>query len=236
MTEPAPKTRKGAETRDRIVQAALELFESRGYDETTMRDVADRAGVAVGNAYYYFRSKELLLQAYYRELNARVAAAVADVLATERGFEARLRGVLLRKLDVIEPYHRFSAVLFRTAADPASPQNPFSDESRAMREDGIALYRDVLAGSRTKVPGDLAARLPELLWTFDLGVVLFWIHDRTPGRRRTRALIEHSAGLVARLVRLAANPLLAPLRRRAVRLLEELAADGAAAADPSPGA
>ena len=59
------RTRRGMETRDVILKTALEMFLERGYEETTMRAIAERAGVALGNAYYYFRSKEHLIQAFY---------------------------------------------------------------------------------------------------------------------------------------------------------------------------
>ena len=39
------------------------------------------------------------------------------------------------KLETIEPYHRFSGILFKTAADPESPLNPFGEESRPVREE-----------------------------------------------------------------------------------------------------
>ena len=220
----APKlSPKAARTRAKIFQAALELFGEHGFEETTMRMVAARAGVSVGNAYYYYRSKELLLQAYYVELNSRIGEAVQEFLGEERKFGARMQGVLERKLEVIEPYHRFSGALFRTAADPQSPLNPFHDASAEMRAEGIELWQQVLDGARLKLPNDLASRLPELLWTYDMGVVLFWIYDQTETRERTRRLIEHTSDLVARLVRLASHPLLRPVRARAMRLLEEIA-------------
>src|SRR5438093_12676940 len=57
------RTPKGEQTRAIILETALDLFRERGYEETTMRVIAERAGVALGNAYYYFRSKEHLIQA-----------------------------------------------------------------------------------------------------------------------------------------------------------------------------
>ena len=67
-------------------------------------------------------------------------------------------------------------------------------------------------------------RLPELLWLFEMGVILFWVHDRSKGRVRTHRLIEHGTSLVVRLIRIAGNPFLAPLRKKALRLLEEISA------------
>jgi AcrR family transcriptional regulator len=52
------KTVKSEQTRALILETAMRLFQERGYDKTTMRAIASEAGVSVGNAYYYFESKE----------------------------------------------------------------------------------------------------------------------------------------------------------------------------------
>src|SRR5262245_15303056 len=223
--DPDVRTSRGAETKAKILEAALDLFRERGYDETTMRAVAERAGVSLGNAYYYFASKEPLLQGYYLRMDEEHAAASEPVLAREHGLEERLRGVLHAKLDVSEPYHRFAGLLFKTAADPKSPLNPFGAESTEARRRNISLFARVLEGSRMRVPDDLRARLPELLWVHSMGIILYWIHDESPGRQRSRRLVDRSVDLIVRLVSLASNPLLRPLRRRVVQMLEEVAGD-----------
>ena len=73
-----------------------------------------------------------------------------------------------------------------------------------------------------KTPDDLRERLPELLWTYQMGIILFWIHDDSPGRARTHRLVRHTAELVARLIALASHPLVKPLRRKTIQLLDEL--------------
>ena len=65
----ATKTLKGDQTKALILETALEMFRERGYEETTMRAIAEKAGVSLGNAYYYFRSKEYLIQAFYQRLH-----------------------------------------------------------------------------------------------------------------------------------------------------------------------
>jgi AcrR family transcriptional regulator len=221
-TRPLAKTPKGEQTRALILNTALDLFRERGYEETTMRVIAERAGVALGNAYYYFRSKEHLIQAFYARSHEEHLAVARPILDTERDLKARLRGVLHAKIRTAEPYHRFSGILFKTAADPHSPLSPFSPESSVTRRESTALFAKALFGSRTKVPPDLADDLPNLLWLYQMGIVLFWIHDESPGRRRTYKLIDHTVDLVARAIGLASAPLLAPLRTRVVRLLRDL--------------
>ena len=63
------KTVKGQQTRTAILESALDLLQEHGYEKTTMRAIARRAGVSLGNAYHYFSSKEHLIQAFYHRLH-----------------------------------------------------------------------------------------------------------------------------------------------------------------------
>jgi AcrR family transcriptional regulator len=54
------KRRTGDESRKNILEAASEVFAERGYEKSTVRDVAGRAGISVGGIYLYFRNKEEL--------------------------------------------------------------------------------------------------------------------------------------------------------------------------------
>lgn len=94
---------KGARTKQKIVDAALQLFREHGYEATTMRMVAEQAGVSLGNAYYYFKSKDLLLQAFYLEVHEAFVAGARPVLERERRFDARLRGTMHAWLDAVDP-------------------------------------------------------------------------------------------------------------------------------------
>ncbi len=230
------KSGRGERTRALILETALDLFRERGYEETTMRAIAQQAGVSLGNAYYYFRSKEHLIQAFYAHSHQEHLAASLPILERETNLAERLRGVLNAKIQTSEPYHRFSGILFKTAADPHSPLNPFGPESNPSRRESTALYAQALFGSKTRVPKDLAGELPNLLWLYQMGIVLFWIHDDSPARRRTYLLVDHTVDLVARTIGLASNPLLSPLRRRVLRLLTDLRQVPAATGDGDPGA
>ena len=201
-----PLSPKGEETRTAIVDAALTLFRERGYDKTTMRAVADAAGVSLGNAYYYFASKEHLVQAYYDQIQEAHAAAAAKVLDRETTFAKRLLGVQLAFLDVAAPYQEFGSKFFKNAAEPTSPLSPFSAESAPAREASIAIFRRVVAGSDLKAPTAVLTELPELLWLMHMGVVLFWVHDRSPGQRRSKELVKRLSPLVDKLVRLTRLP------------------------------
>ena len=64
------KPGKGEATRQHVLETALKLFRRRGFERTTMRDIAERAGLSLGAAYHYFRSKDELVVAYYEWMQA----------------------------------------------------------------------------------------------------------------------------------------------------------------------
>ncbi|MXM67236.1 TetR family transcriptional regulator [Streptomyces sp. HUCO-GS316] len=219
--EGAPPS-KSEHTRALILETAMRLFQERGYEKTTMRAVAKEAGVSVGNAYYYFAGKEHLIQFFYDRIAAEHQEAVREVLGRETDLEARLAGVLKAWLDIATPYHEFAVQFFKTAADPDSPLSPFSPESEHARMEAISVHRQVLAGAtKTKVPEELRDVLPELMWLSQMGLVLYWIFDRTEGRERSYRLAERGARLTARGVALARFRVLRPL----VREVHELFTD-----------
>jgi AcrR family transcriptional regulator len=228
------KVSKGDQTKALILDTALEMFRERGYDEATMRAIAQKAGVSLGNAYYYFSSKEHLIQAFYRRLHEDHLAVSVPALESETTLKARLLRVMRLQIEVMKPYHQFAGVLFKTAAHPQSPLNPFSDESDPVRAASIQLFDKVVEGSKARIPKDLRAELPYLLWVYHMGIVLFWIHDPSPKQRRTHRLVNHTVELLDKLIHLASNPFMRPLRKQALRLVEELR-DAAESLDDDPG-
>jgi AcrR family transcriptional regulator len=215
-------TPRAQQTRAAITDAALELFRSRGYEATTMRAIAQRAGVSTGNAYYYFSSKEDLIQEFYARSHAEHLAASRAVLDREHDFTSRLAGTLRALIDVQAPYHAFAATFYKHAAEPTSPLSPFSRQSSPTREASIALYREVLEGSDARVGGDLRGRLPELLWLASMGVILYWVHDTSPGCARTYRLIDGAVPVIGRLVAAARIPVLRATLRDITALIDNL--------------
>ena len=216
------KTPKGEQSRALILNSALDLLQQHGYEKTTMRAIAKRAGVSLGNAYHYFGSKEHLIQAFYHRLHEEHLQATRPKLAQETTLRARLMTVMHLKISTLEPYHEFAGVLFKTAADPHSPLNPFAHASAPVRSDSIKLFEEVVSETKARIPPDLRAELPYLLWLYHMGVILFWIHDASPKHARTYRLIEQTVDLLDKLISLASNPLMRPVRKRALKLVVSL--------------
>jgi AcrR family transcriptional regulator len=219
---PAGAAPAGEQTKRLIIDTAVRLFREQGYDKTTMRAIATAAGLSVGNAYYYFPSKDHLVQEFYTLIQHEHRAAAAKVLATETEFGPRLHGVLTAVFDVMTPYHGFAGKFIKVAADPDSPLSPFSRESGPARKISLEIFRELVAGTVTKIDNELRTDLPDVLWLGQLGATLFWVHDRSPGQRKTRVLIDRAVPLVDRLVGLSRLRVLRPVVRESLALYRML--------------
>jgi AcrR family transcriptional regulator len=216
-----PRTTPRAEdTRRKIYEAAMELFREKGFEPTTMRDIAAKAGVALGGAYYYFSSKDAIVLAFYGEMQASSNEPVLHALAGHKKLKDRIRCILAKRLELLEPNRKFCAALFRHAPDSADPLSPFSGETRAIREGAMEHMRIAVEGSDAKVPPDLQPRLPYLLWLYQMALIMFWLYDRSPKQEKTQRLMVKSLGLLVNLLRISSLPLMKPLRKAVLDLVE----------------
>ena len=185
------KTTKGEQTRGRIVDHALELFERRGYAETTLRDIAEAAKVSIGLTYRYFGRKEELVLALYERLSEEVASRVKLPEGT-----VGTRWAALEKLrfKVLGPHRRTLVALLQAALDPESELGALAPATAGVRDRWRGMHEAVVAGA-TGAPAavDETARL---LYALDLLLVLYWTQDRTTNARATRDAIARISRLV----------------------------------------
>src|SRR5579864_8228424 len=227
MNVPAMKTRptpRAEDTRRRIYEAAMDLFREKGFEQTTMRDIAAKAGVALGAAYYYFSSKEAIVLAFYQEMQEHGHQVTIEAMSAHRKLRDRIQIVLEKRFELLEPNLKFLGALFKHSPDADDPLSPFSEDTRSIREKAIELFRVAVEGGNVKVPPDVMPHLPRLLWLYQLSLILFWIYDHSAGKTRTKLLMEKSLALVVNLVRLSGLPLVRPLRKSALDLLNVVAA------------
>ena len=216
-------TQRAEDTRRKIYDAAMELFREKGFEETTMRDIAAKGGVALGGAYYYFSSKDAIVLAFYAEMQQTSNEPLLEALAGKKKLRERILCVLEKRLELLAPNRKFCAALFRHAPDSADPLSPFSEETKTIREGAIEHMQFALDGGDIKVPADLKPRLPYLLWLYQMALIMFWLYDRSPNQERTRKLMDKSLGLLTNLLRVSSLPLMKPLRKTVLELVETAA-------------
>jgi AcrR family transcriptional regulator len=208
------------ETRASILSNAIRRFRERGFDAITMRDVADAAEVAIGAAYYYFPSKEAIVQAYYDDVQSEHARLVADALAAEKhNLEERLRIAFHTKFDVLAHDRKLLGALFRYTADPGHPLSVFSPVNASVRQASMNVFAAAIGDE--KLPEDIRSILPVALWAAHMGILLYFIYDQSPDQIRTRKLIDGVVRILVRVLALARLAIMKPLRGSLISLLRE---------------
>ena len=221
-------TPKARRSRERILEAALELFAERGYGATTMRDVAREAGASLGLAYRYFASKEEFALALYMRLAEESEEWVWGGLVGGTVAE-RFERAMVAKLDQVSPHRGPLAALLSRSLDPNSPISALGEGTAAVRERMGGVFLEVVCGA-SDAPGERQAReLGNLLYALHLAILLYWFHDKTPGARATRELVG-SARETLRYLRPALR--LPPMSRVLSRLVDALGKIGMNAAAP----
>jgi AcrR family transcriptional regulator len=206
---PAPKPAKNPSRRarnkeavhQRIITAALKLFESRGFDATTTKEIARRARVAEGTVFNYFETKEdIALHFFEQEVDHAIAAVRANRRLRKAPLEERLFALVQSQIEFLAPYERFIGAAFVRALRPDS-KLAFSTEALALRTRYVAFVQELIDESlprrRSQPLGWVA---PQAFWIFYLGVLLYWLHDSSSGKQSTLAFLDRSLKIGAAIL------------------------------------
>jgi AcrR family transcriptional regulator len=214
-------TPKAEATERKILDAALQMFRTKGFDESTMRDIAIAAEVAIGAAYYYYPSKDAIVLSFYEHSCAEMQPRIEEALAKSGDdLEERLKALIDVKLKYFLPFRSVLRALLKNGADPASPLSPFAQDNKAIRDIDLTWFQKILINCGIRVPKDLEPHMPEVLWMFQMGVIYFWISDESNGQQRTARLLALGSKITATLLKIAGLPLTRPVRKVAIELIE----------------
>ncbi|MCB1049434.1 MAG: TetR/AcrR family transcriptional regulator [Acidobacteria bacterium] len=175
------------ESRQKVLGAAIDLFLQVGPRACSMRQIAQKAGLSLGNAYYHFPSKDHLIQAIYGQMHLEQVQQGAAALEKAERWQDRLRISLEAYLEAIQPYRHFAPELMSMAASPSSALNPFSPESAPIRKACFEHYQRVLAPMQKKT---LPFWIVCLTWCFQMGLTVFWTYDTSRQQTQTRKLLQ----------------------------------------------
>src|SRR5262245_20884565 len=214
-----PQRAASEETRQQILDAALVLFRDKGFEPTTIREIAKQAGVSLGAAYYYFDSKEALVAAYYDHTQQQHRERASAAFAKAANLKERLLAAYHTKIDVMQGDQRLLRALFRFGGDPDHPLSWFGPASREQRRLSVEVFEAAIAGE--KLPDDVLAAAPTLLWTLHMGILLYFVYDTSPSHKKTRALIDAAVDFVIDAKRIATLPLMRPVRKRVLNILHD---------------
>lgn len=219
MFKNEPPTAKGEQTRTAIFETALELFRDRGFDSTTMQDIADAAGIAKSAAYYYFPSKEAIVTAYYDAIQTEQERRCADVFAQTSDVRRRLEAALMTKFDLAQNDRKLLGIIFRYAGEPTHPLSCLGEATAEVRHRAMRSFSEALSVER--LSKDLEQLLPLALWSLQMGLLVLFLYDSSKGQQRTRRLAAGALNLTHKLLTLAKLPILKPVRASLLGLLRE---------------
>jgi AcrR family transcriptional regulator len=183
---PPGGTSVGETTRQKLYVTAIRLIAERGYEQTTLREVADAAGVSVGLLYRYFPNKRAVMLALYDELSLEQLAR-ANVMPSGT-WRDRFLFTLETSLSVLQPHRRTLSALIPVMISTES-DGLFGSTTAFSRHRVQRLFQDAVVGAKDAPRGELAAALGRLLYLAHLAVILWWLLDRSPNQRATAALI-----------------------------------------------
>ena len=191
---PGRRERNKEATRARIVQAALALFRARGFEAATTKAIARKARIAEGTVFNYFPTKEdIALYFFEQEVDHAVAAVKANSRLRKAPIEEKLFALVQKQLEFLAPHERFIGSAFVHALQPGSRLGLFSPSSQTLNGRYLVFVEELFADAVRR--GELAAVgwwTPQAFWIYYLGVVLYWLHDTSPGKQQTLAFLDRS--------------------------------------------
>jgi AcrR family transcriptional regulator len=176
-------------TRQRILDAAIELFRTRGFDGTTTRDIALAAEIATGTLFNYFETKEAIV-ADLAEEKLTSARATFTQAASQGGLDEALFALVATELRQLKALRKLMLPLLETSLSPLSTARSTVNDS--LRTEHL----EIVAGlARQHGYAELSSVALQMYWTLYTGVLAFWAGDKSPKQEDTLALLDQSLAM-----------------------------------------
>lgn len=185
------------ENRSRILDKAAEIFNSKGFEDSTTRDIALAAGLAAGTIFNYFPSKETLAMTMVSEA---LVQGREDYLRRCTGREDLAEELFLfvaSGLRRLRPLRPFLGPVLERSLSPF-PRKNVCQEGETARQEHLAAVQAILARHGfTEAPDYVAMTM---YWSLYLGILAFWSNDSSPNQEASQALIDYSIRMFVQLI------------------------------------
>ena len=181
-------TPKAVETRIRFLETALKLFQEKGYEETTIRDIAEAAECSLGLIYRYFDRKEDMVMGLYERLANQLIEQVNGL--PQQSLADEFERTMLIVVEQLMPHQDALSALFAAAMNIKSGVAVLGSSTTSIRVKTRNLYRLVIERSTNAPRKRQIEALADIFYGAHLAVILFWLYDRTTNKQATRELIH----------------------------------------------
>ena len=162
-------------TRERILDAALEVFARKGYHRAIVDDIVRASRTSKGAVYHHFPNKEAVFLALVDEFSARLATAVAAAIGTRRGALAKVEAALTAALTTFADNERLARLILLEAVSLGPTYQAKRAEVTGRFAALIRGYLDEAVGDGSIAPLD--TRVATLAWLGAVNeVVVQWLH------------------------------------------------------------
>lgn len=177
-------------TRERIVEVALGLFRTRGFDATTTRDIADGAKIAAGTLFNYFPAKEAIVVSVAGGQLAKAHAEFAKHEVPADLGEALFALVAL-ELRHLKNLRKFLTPIVELTLSPLAANNVSAESQSAWRAHLDLVHQQIFAKTGVE-PASVTLQMYAALYA---GLLAFWIKDHSPKQEDTLALLDQSIAM-----------------------------------------
>lgn len=177
------------EIRAKILEKSVELFVSKGFEETTTRDIANATRIASGTLFNYFPSKETLAM---HLVATELAAGQADYLRHRDDTMSLVEELFLyvaAGLRRLRPYRSFLGPVFEKSLSPF-PRKTICPKGDSVRGKHLQHISKMLAHHGYEATPDSAPLT--LYWSLYLGILAFWLQDHSPHQQESQGMIDYS--------------------------------------------
>ncbi len=181
-----------AETRQRIVEAAAELFASQGWNNATTRGIASEAGIAAGTLFNYFDSKEAIVADILSEALAAARQTVRRRRTEYASLGEELFDLIWTELKSLRKFRTFLPSAAETVFNPirhAASGSP----GESIRIHHLETVEQIIASHEGQ--SSLSPIALQLYWTLYIGVFAYWASDDSSGQEDTLSLLDQSLKL-----------------------------------------
>lgn len=138
---PATKARRSHNRIQPLLEAAAKLFATKGYKETTMRDIASEIDMLPGSVYYHFSSKQELLLAVYEQAVSGIKKRLETAIASKEDPWQKLELAVVNHVETVLDQNDFARVMIGVLPDKA-PE--IHQELTAMRDGYERLFIEIV--------------------------------------------------------------------------------------------
>lgn len=160
------RERKKEKTRSTIIDCAYDLFKGKGFQETSMEEIAEQSDVSKGTLYNYFPDKESILVGYFQSFTADYGEDIKEAITDSQDLKLKLNNLLDFEKGLMGSDVKLTAIYLRYRMQTLFSSDPFSNPNRSGLENVVLeIIRDAQAKKelRSDIPSIIIARTFMLL-------------------------------------------------------------------------